>query len=96
MLLCFQAVKFHQECPYNVSSLLELLITSSKPVVLHNGLVDLVFIYQAFHTDLPASLASFTADLSEMFAAGLYDTKTIAVFEEHECATYLEYIFRKR
>lgn len=47
-------------------SFFEELIVSEVPVVFHNALVDLIFLYQSFYTDTPSSLHKFTADLSEV------------------------------
>lgn len=76
-------------------SLFETIICAKKPIVIHNGLLDLLFLYQNFYNTLPPDLNVFVADLFEMFSGGIYDTKAIAEYVEKESASYLKYLFRK-
>lgn len=43
-------------------SLFAHIMSLKTPIVLHNGLLDLMFLYYSFHADLPASLDVFLAD----------------------------------
>lgn len=50
-----------------------------KPVVFHNGFLDLVFCYQAFENELPNTLTEFKKSLRTLFPGGVFDTRLIAI-----------------
>ncbi|XP_060578955.1 target of EGR1 protein 1-like [Ruditapes philippinarum] len=79
----------------SVRHLFSELVAMEKPIILHNGLVDLIFMYENLYTSLPSSSAMFLADLCDMFPNGIIDTKYITDFEHLMQASYLEYVFRK-
>ena len=70
------------------------IIQKKKPLVVHNGLTDLIFMYQSFYAQCPSKLTAFVADLSEIFPSGIFDTKYIAEFLDHTPASFLLYLFR--
>jgi target of EGR1 protein 1 len=79
-------------------SLRDIFISILKrkcPIIIHNGIFDLLFLYQSFYANLPSTLSSFVADLSEMFAGGIYDTKYVADYVTREKKSFLSYLFTK-
>ena len=64
-------------------------------MVVHNGFLDLVFLYENLYCKLPDKLQVFTADLAEMFPAGVFDTKFVSEYSVREPASFLLYIFKK-
>ncbi|CAI8028398.1 Target of EGR1 protein 1 [Geodia barretti] len=75
--------------------LLATILAVGKPLVVHNGWIDLLFLYGNLYSPLPPSLGTLMADFSEMFVGGVYDTKAIAQYQIPQEATFLEYLFRK-
>uniref|UniRef100_A0A914DA96 Uncharacterized protein n=1 Tax=Acrobeloides nanus TaxID=290746 RepID=A0A914DA96_9BILA len=84
--------------------LFEEILSCGVSLCFHNGLIDLMFIYQHFYEDLPTSSSAFLANLSDWFTpieeenhmqSLLLDSKYIAEYSERTSASFLEYIFRK-
>lgn len=76
--------------------LFSVLIVHRKPIVVHNGFMDAVFLYHSLYSALPPSLQTFLADLNDLFPGRIYDTKYIAEAKASLPASYLEYVFRNR
>jgi len=53
------------------------LTASKRPIVVHNGLFDLLFLCRHMHDDLPTSLVDFKELIGELFPGGIFDTRNI-------------------
>ena len=56
-----------------------ILTEIKKPLVVHNGFLDLMFSMQALDGSLPETVEEFKLRLRESFPAGLFDTRLIAI-----------------
>lgn len=65
------------------------------PLVLHNGFMDLLYLYQHFITDLPDKFECFVYDINAIFPGGIYDTKYMAERKIGEKKHYLPYLYVK-
>ena len=84
-----------QQQQHSIRSVLNQMTRAKTPIVLHNGFIDLVFLYQNFYADLPDVSMKFLADLAEIFSGGIFDTKYISEFHVHSSASFLEYLYKK-
>ncbi|GAA5803801.1 hypothetical protein HPULCUR_009286 [Helicostylum pulchrum] len=64
------------------------------PLVLHNGLFDLMYIYHSFIGQLPPHFNTFILKTSLQFPSGIYDTRYLAEKADFK-ATFLKYVFSK-
>ena len=60
------------------TQVIELLSESKKPVILHNGLLDLMYMYQQFFAPLPDSYEDFKKVINDTFPK-IFDTKLLAL-----------------
>lgn len=80
----------------SIKRLFAEIIVKQKPLVFHNGFIDLMFLYQHLYLNLPKSIQSFIADLMLMFPSGIYDTKYITEKVLNMNSTFLEYVYYNR
>uniref|UniRef100_A0A1I7TFP6 CAF1 family ribonuclease n=1 Tax=Caenorhabditis tropicalis TaxID=1561998 RepID=A0A1I7TFP6_9PELO len=84
-------------CP--LKTLFRELLGSSSTLCLHNGFVDLAFLYkQMYDVDLPETLDQFINNLSDLFPDDylpIADSKYLAEYQTRYKSSYLEYVFRR-
>lgn len=54
-----------------------IMVSQKKPLVGHNALMDIMFLYDKFYRPLPASYSAFKSSIHSMFPV-IYDTKHIS------------------
>lgn len=74
--------------------LFKLLVSAACPLVVHNGWIDLLFLYHHLYAPLPPTLDEFLACLADL-CPHVVDTKYLAEYTLREPATFLEYLFRR-
>eukprot|EP00045_Choanoeca_perplexa_P003464 m.31327 g.31327 ORF g.31327 m.31327 type:complete len:407 (-) comp12059_c0_seq1:35-1255(-) len=79
---------------HDPAELFRAIIAANVPIVAHNGLIDLLFLYESFWAPLPTTWAFFTNNASQLFA-NVVDTKYLSEFVAQDEASFLEFVFRK-
>jgi len=58
---------------------IEMMCRSGKPLVGHNMFLDLMYLYELFHRDLPMDCSEWQVELHKLYPQ-IYDTKYLALF----------------
>lgn len=77
-----------------VGDLFLLFNQHNIPLVVHNGLLDLLFVINSFVEPLEQTFQNVITQIHKFFPR-IVDTKYIAEFHTRENASYLEYLFHK-
>lgn len=69
----------------------------SKPFITHNGLLDLMFLFEAFTAPLPKSLNNFVKEAVKLYRGQLLDTKCIAEYSQSPSwsPSYLQLLYAR-
>ena len=62
------------------SQVIEALIKARKPIIGHNAIYDLAFIYHQFYNELPDTYAEFAHKTSTVLFPKFYDTKVLSLY----------------
>ena len=81
-----------EQTPY-LQHLFNQIVKYQKPLILHNGFIDLMFLYQSFYLQLPSKMGSFVTNLHQLFPSGIYDTKYITDIVMEYRSSFLEYVY---
>ena len=60
--------------PLGFTRVVDFLSSMKKPLIVHNGLMDLLFLYDKFYGPLPEEVDAFTAAINKVFPL-IFDTK---------------------
>lgn len=71
------------------------LANNNIPLVVHNGLHDLIYIYNSLISPLPERWAEFVTRLPTHFPGGIYDTKHLVNNGPFGGVSFLPYVFGK-
>jgi hypothetical protein len=88
-----RGIQFNLGEPSKLRDLWHVLAASRKPLIMHNGLADLLFIWKTFFSPLPPLYSEWLSAFLETFPGGVYDTKLLAEQVAHDQATYLQHMF---
>ncbi|KFG56988.1 CAF1 family ribonuclease [Toxoplasma gondii RUB] len=58
--------------------LIEAIVEKEKPLVVHNGHLDLLHVFDKFIGKVPGTLPEFCSEMLRLFTGGIYDTKHVA------------------
>ncbi|KAI8973710.1 ribonuclease H-like domain-containing protein [Mycotypha africana] len=77
-----------------LNTIVDLMKYKKIPLVLHNGLHDIMYLYYSFIGPLPDTFPEFLTKIATAFPSGIYDTKFMAYTNTFN-ATFLSYLFAK-
>lgn len=74
---------------------MEQISKSKKPVIGHNMIYDVAFMYHQFFKPLPETYAQFAESVNREFLPNLYDTKTLSLHAGSLAKSDLQYLYKK-
>jgi len=60
------------------TKIFRLLVEYKKPIIVHNGFMDLLYLHEKFYEPLPDSIKEFKKNINNLFPL-IYDTKLISI-----------------